>query len=85
MPEYRQLAAIMFTDIVGYSALMSKDEILTMEVLERNRGVNKTAIGHFQPGQRNGTRGIILLSILFFVSFLRNCPKILLNERSPLL
>ncbi|MGZ8525332.1 MAG: hypothetical protein ACXWV1_12940, partial [Chitinophagaceae bacterium] len=26
MPQSRQLAAIMFTDIVGYTALMSKDE-----------------------------------------------------------
>lgn len=26
MPQSRQLAAIMFTDIVGYSALMGDDE-----------------------------------------------------------
>jgi len=31
--ERRQLAAIMFTDIVGYSALMSKDEKLGLENL----------------------------------------------------
>jgi TolB-like protein/class 3 adenylate cyclase/Flp pilus assembly protein TadD len=44
MPEHRQLAAIMFTDIVGYSALMSKNEKLAMEVLEQNRQIHKDAI-----------------------------------------
>jgi TolB-like protein/Tfp pilus assembly protein PilF len=34
----------MFTDIVGYSALMSKDEKLAMEVLEKNRSIHKAAI-----------------------------------------
>jgi TolB-like protein/class 3 adenylate cyclase/Tfp pilus assembly protein PilF len=47
MTEHRQLAAIMFTDIVGYSALMSKDEKRAMEVLEKNREIHKTAISQF--------------------------------------
>lgn len=34
MKEHRKLAAIMFTDIVGYSALMSKDEKQAMSILE---------------------------------------------------
>ncbi|MCB2222014.1 MAG: hypothetical protein KQI35_16630 [Bacteroidetes bacterium] len=45
--ETRKLAAIMFTDIVGYSALMSKDEKLAMEVLEKNRAIHKKAIGQY--------------------------------------
>jgi TolB-like protein/class 3 adenylate cyclase/Tfp pilus assembly protein PilF len=44
MTQHRQLAAIMFTDVVGYSALMSKDEKLAMEVLEKNRSIHKAAI-----------------------------------------
>ena len=43
----RKLAAIMFTDIVGYSALMSKDEKLAMSVLEKNRNLHKEAIAKF--------------------------------------
>ena len=33
----RQLAAIMFTDIVGYTALMGKDESNALQLLDRNR------------------------------------------------
>ena len=40
----RTLAAVMFTDIVGYSAIMSKDESLAMAVLERNREIRKAAL-----------------------------------------
>ncbi|MCU0370644.1 MAG: adenylate/guanylate cyclase domain-containing protein, partial [Bacteroidales bacterium] len=40
----RKLAAIMFTDIVGYSALMSKDETLALAVLERNRQIRQSAL-----------------------------------------
>lgn len=35
--EHRKLAAIMFTDIVGYSAMMQKDDTLTIELLEEHR------------------------------------------------
>jgi len=48
MNETRKLAAIMFTDIVGYSAMMSKDEKLAMSILEINRGIHKTAIRKFK-------------------------------------
>lgn len=37
----------MFTDIVGYSALMSKDEKLAMNILEKNRNIHKTLISKF--------------------------------------
>ncbi|MGI8581731.1 MAG: hypothetical protein ACR2KX_06040 [Chitinophagaceae bacterium] len=37
MPQSRQLAAIMFTDIVGYTALMGNDEDKAFDML------NKTA------------------------------------------
>ncbi|MCB2222013.1 MAG: hypothetical protein KQI35_16625 [Bacteroidetes bacterium] len=47
MSEHRQLAAIMFTDIVGYSAMMSKSEKRTLQVLERNRQIHQEAIRRF--------------------------------------
>lgn len=37
MAQSRQLAAIMFTDIVGYTALMGEDEHKAFEVLKENR------------------------------------------------
>jgi adenylate cyclase len=40
----RKLAAIMFTDIVGYSAIMSKDEQQALKILERNRAIHKASI-----------------------------------------
>lgn len=38
-PKKRRLAAIMFTDIVGYSAMMQKDEELANRLRERHRQV----------------------------------------------
>ena len=43
----RQLAAIMFTDIVGYTALMARDEQKAFELLKKNRQVQKPIIEHF--------------------------------------
>jgi adenylate cyclase len=40
----RQLAAIMFTDIVGYTALMGSDEQRAFEILEKNRQLQKPII-----------------------------------------
>ena len=47
MPQSRQLAAIMFTDIVGYTALMGNDEQKAFEFLEKNRGLQKPIIEQF--------------------------------------
>ncbi|MBI5856339.1 MAG: hypothetical protein HZB42_01710 [Sphingobacteriales bacterium] len=44
MPSTRQLAAIMFTDIVGYTALMGKDEQKAFELLNKNRQIQKPII-----------------------------------------
>ena len=37
--EQRKLAAIMFTDMVGYSALAQRNEKLAVELLEEHRRV----------------------------------------------
>jgi len=37
--EHRKLAAIMFTDMVGYSALAQRDEALSLELLEEHRRI----------------------------------------------
>ena len=44
MPERRQLAAIMFTDIVGYTALMGSDEDKAFQVLRKNRELQQLLI-----------------------------------------
>ncbi|HEV8505210.1 MAG TPA: adenylate/guanylate cyclase domain-containing protein [Chitinophagaceae bacterium] len=52
MSQSRQLAAIMFTDIVGYTALMSNDEKKAIELLNKNRSLQKPII------ERNNGRWI---------------------------
>ena len=44
MTQSRQLAAIMFTDIVGYTALMGEDEQKAFELLRKNRQLQKPLI-----------------------------------------
>ncbi len=47
MSQSRQLAAIMFTDIVGYTALMGKDEQNAFRLLQQNRKLQKPIIEEF--------------------------------------
>ncbi|MBP6978657.1 MAG: tetratricopeptide repeat protein [Bacteroidales bacterium] len=62
MKEQRKLAAIMFTDIVGYSALMSKDEKVSLQILNKNRELQKAALsrhhGEFIKEIGDGTLSI---------------------------
>ncbi len=44
MPQTRQLAAIMFTDIVGYTALMGDDEQKAFELLKINKEIQKPLV-----------------------------------------
>lgn len=47
MSQIRQLAAIMFTDIVGYTALMGNNEQKAFELLHKNREIQKPIIEEF--------------------------------------
>ncbi len=47
MSRSRQLAAIMFTDIVGFTSLMGSDEQKTFEILDKNRKIHKPIIHEF--------------------------------------
>jgi adenylate cyclase len=47
MSQTRQLAAIMFTDIVGYTALMGDDEQKAFDFLNKNRQIQQPAIEQF--------------------------------------
>src|SRR5258706_3007729 len=47
MSQTRQLAAIMFTDIVGYTALMGDDEQKAFELLNKNRLLQKPLIEQY--------------------------------------
>ena len=47
MSQSRQLAAIMFTDIVGYTALMGNDEQKAFELIKINREIQKPVVEQF--------------------------------------
>ena len=47
MSQSRQLAAIMFTDIVGYTSLMGMDEENAFRILNKNRALQKPIIEEF--------------------------------------
>ena len=44
MASSRQLAAIMFTEIVGYTAMMGEDEAKAFKLLDKNRLIQKQLI-----------------------------------------
>jgi len=45
MTEQRKLAAVMFTDIAGYTAIMSRNELKALAILEKNRTLQKSLAG----------------------------------------
>ncbi|RLD20109.1 MAG: hypothetical protein DRI69_06905 [Bacteroidetes bacterium] len=47
MPKSRRLAAIMFSDISGFTRLMGQDEQRTMQILEVNRQLHKSTFAKY--------------------------------------
>src|SRR5437899_8052497 len=62
-PEHRQLAAIVFTDMVDYSALAQRDQALALELLEEHRQIIRSLFHRF-----NGTE-IKTIGDAFLVEF----------------
>src|SRR5437899_3604331 len=62
-PEHRQLAAIVFTDMVDYSALAQRDQALALELLEEHRQIIRSLFQKF-----NGTE-IKTIGDAFLVEF----------------
>jgi class 3 adenylate cyclase len=61
--EIRKLAAIMFTDMVGYSALAQKNESMAIDMLEEHRGLLRPLFPKY------GGREIETVGDAFFVEF----------------
>jgi len=59
LTDQRKLAAVMFTDIVGYTTLMSKDEQKALKILQKNRDLQKSLAkkhnGEFLKEMGDGT------------------------------
>jgi len=72
MPAHRQLAAIMFTDIVGYTALMQKNEQQAISLLDRHRLVLELKI-HEHKGELISYYGDGSLSMFSSISQALQC------------
>ena len=65
--EQRRLAAIMFTDMVGYSALAQRNEPLALELLDENRGLLRRLLPKHQGTEIKTTGAANLLEPLLAI------------------
>ncbi|HEV2389153.1 MAG TPA: adenylate/guanylate cyclase domain-containing protein [Nitrososphaerales archaeon] len=59
----RRLAAIMFTDMVGYTALAQQDESLALQLLERHQGIIRPLL------EKHGGREVNTIGDAFLIEF----------------
>jgi TolB-like protein/class 3 adenylate cyclase len=71
MTPSRQLAAIMFTDIVGYTAVMGEDEQKAFELLRKNRRVQQPIIEHYNGNWIKELGDGVLASFLTVIDAVR--------------
>ena len=75
----RRLAAIMFTDIVGYTALMGTDEERALKLLRKNREIHKRLISKYQ-GELIKEMGDGMLASFSLASYAVRCAQAILLE-----
>ena len=86
--EQRKLAAIMFTDMVGYSALSQRDEALALELLEEHRIILRDLFPKYQGTEIKTTGDGFLVEFTNALAAVRcaveiqNAPSTLRNARS---
>src|SRR5271163_3067954 len=81
----RELAAIMFSDIVGYTAIMGRDELEALRALDAHRGALRTLLPKFN-GRLIGEIGDGTLSSFHSAIDAVNCARevqALATEKSP--
>jgi hypothetical protein len=80
--QKRRLAAIMFTDIVGYTAIMGKDEKKALELLQKNRILHKPIIKKFQGTFLKEIGDAILVSFDSVYDAIRCAEQIIIATKS---
>ena len=70
----RRLAAIMFTDIVGYDSLLKEDEKKAFEILRKNQRIQKRLIKKFNGRWFAPQRSMDLLASSLVI--LRKCLEV---------
>jgi class 3 adenylate cyclase/pimeloyl-ACP methyl ester carboxylesterase len=80
--QKHRLAAIMFTDIVGYTAIMGEDEKKALELLEKNRKLHKPIIKKFQGTFLKEIGDAILVSFQSVYDAIRCAKQIILATKS---
>src|ERR1700704_2260031 len=79
MPQSRQLAVVMFTDIMGYTAMMQQDEAFALTKLNRFKEQLKSRVGEFR-GEIIQYYGDGCLIIFTNSADAVNCAKVLQED-----